>query len=103
MPAGTDNVVTFPDRMHRQWKVFEDMFNESFHDSAVGEQESALALENLKPIFLRYARAEPAQLTCDPEDVLRDLNAYVFRLAGGLMIEILTRQIELQRLRRRDA
>lgn len=95
-----DNVVRLPDSMRRQWRTLEPVFFDGLRGAGCADAESAIAIERLKAVYLRYAK--PKRVTIkpsDPEAAVAEVEGWVKRFAVGLLFEVLVREVELIRLR----
>jgi hypothetical protein len=93
-------VFIFPDRMERQWRVFEADMRSALADLGCDRDTVNATARNLKPVFMRHAREERFSIDqSSPEAGLAALNDWVRRLATGLLVEVALREAELYRLR----
>jgi len=92
-------IVQMPDTMHRQWRVYEAGFQELMRANGIDAEVAKIALDRLKPIYLRYSAPHAIQESSDPEAVLKQVNIWASQLATGLMTEIILREIALINLR----
>lgn len=88
-----------PDTMHRQWRVYEARLHEIMRANGTDAEVAKIALERIKPIYLRCATPLPLPDVSDTETVLKQVNSWVSQLGTGLMTEIIVREVELINLR----
>lgn len=95
-----DNVVTLPDSMQRQWRVYELGLGDHLRKYGCAADEVAHVLESLKPVFLQYATQNLTTTVnpADPGAVVRELNAWVHGIVSGLLEEVAAREVRLYRL-----
>ena len=94
------NIISLPDSMQRQWRVYERGLGHHMRQNGAGTDEISHVLEALKPVFLRYA-TQNLSATIDPtnpEAAVMQLNAWVHGIVGGLLEEVAAREIQLFRL-----
>lgn len=94
-----DNVVQLPDSMQRQWWVFETLLRRELGAAGVDPDVADLALERVKPLYLRHAKPDPIPEGASPEEQLKAINDWVTQFGGFLLLEILIREIQLINLR----
>lgn len=94
-----DNVVQLPDSMQRQWRVFEALLRREFPAAGFDPDVVDIALERIKPLYLKHARPNPIPDDASPEDRLMAINDWVTQFGAGLLLEILIREIQLINLR----
>ncbi len=94
-----DNVVQLPDSMQRQWRVFEGPLRRGLDVAGVAPDVADVALERIKPLYLRHAKPNPIPEDASPEEQLKAINDWVTQFGGGLLLEILIREIQLINLR----
>lgn len=95
-------VFKFPDRMERQWKVFEAGMRSGLADLGCDSDMVDITARNLKPVFMRFARDSEKGFTVMPggqEATLAAIDAWIKRLVTGLLVEIALREAELVALR----
>ncbi len=89
-------VIDFPETMQRQWRVFETDLLGVMQQIGLPPDEVAHLLATLKPIYLRWAR--PGVFSGSGDEVVSQLNTLVHSLTSGLLLEIMTREVNLYRL-----
>lgn len=94
-----DKVVQLPDSMQRQWRVFEAPLRRELGAAGVDPDVADVALERIKPLYLRHAKPNPIPDDASPEERLKAINDWVTQFGGGLLLEILIREIQLINLR----
>ncbi len=94
-----DKVIQLPDSMQRQWRVFEALLRRELGAAGVDHTIADLALERVKPLYLRHAKPNPIPEGASPEEQLKAINDWVTQFGGFLLLEILIREIELINLR----
>lgn len=93
-------VFLFPDRMERQWRLFEADMRCALDAFGCDRGTVDATARNLKPVFMKYARGERFTVVPDnPEAAVEAINAWVRRLATGLLVEVALREAELVLLR----
>lgn len=92
----TGVVIDFPETMQRQWLVFEAAMLGTMQQIGLPPDEVGHLLVTLKPIYLRWAR--PEQFSGSPEELAVALNAWHHKIVYGLLLEIMTREVNLYRL-----
>lgn len=94
-----DNVIQLPEPASRQWRTVEPEFYDLLRGMGCTDAESAIAVERLKAVYLKYSMSR--RVTIDPGDVgvIAEMEDWVRRLVTGLMFEVLVREVELLRLR----
>lgn len=93
------NVHHLPDPMRRQWGVFEKTLRDVMqgHDYALDEIDHVS--EQLRPVYLRYAKGKSFSTAEGADAVIQELNDWVQTQIRGLLMELAAREIELYRLR----
>lgn len=94
-----DNVIRLPDSMQRQWLVFEGILRRELGAAGVDPDVADAALERIKPLYLRHAKPNDIPDGASPEERLKAINDWVTQFGGGLLLEILIREIQLINLR----
>lgn len=94
-----DNVTQLPDSMQRQWRVFEALLRRELGAVGVDPAVSDVALERIKPLYLRHAKPSEIPDGASPEEQLKAFNDWVTQFGAGLLLEILIREIQLINLR----
>lgn len=94
-----DKVIQLPDSMQRQWRVFEALLRRELGAAGVDPDVSDVALERIKPLYLKHAKPNPIPEDASPEEQLKAINDWVTQFGGGLLLEILIREIQLINLR----
>lgn len=93
-------VFIFPDRMERQWRVFETDLRSTLPALGCDRDTVDATVRNLKPVFMRYARDESFTVVPDnPEAAVEAINAWVRKLVTGLLVEVALREAKLILLR----
>ncbi len=93
------NVVSLPDRMERQWRVYESNIQELMRENGIDADVGKVALARVKPIYLRCAKSHAIPHVSDPEAVLQEVNRWASQLGTGLLMEIILREVALINLR----
>lgn len=96
------NVISFPETMHREWRVLEKQVRPVLLELGASPEEAEHALEAVRPVWIEYGR-EAAAVPFDAQDVegaIRAMNAFFSSVNAGLVSELLRREVELFRLRR---
>jgi hypothetical protein len=95
------NVIRLPDRMERQWHVFEGRLREKLSGEGCPADVADAALQNLRIVYLEYARNDRILIhSGDHRDGgLTAINEWVGGLCMGLLGAVLMREIELILLR----
>lgn len=94
-----DNVTQLPDPMQRQWRVFEALLRRELGAVGVDPDVADVALERIKPIYLRHAKPSEIPDGASPEEQLKAFNDWVTQFGTGMLLEILIREIQLINLR----
>ena len=97
MSAG--KVAQLPDSMQRQWRVFEALLRRELGAVGVDPDVADVALERIKPLYLQHAKPNPIPEDASPEEQLKAINDWATQFGGGLLLEILIREIQLINLR----
>ncbi|MBU1223097.1 MAG: hypothetical protein KKA22_12930 [Gammaproteobacteria bacterium] len=93
-------VFIFPDRMERQWRVFEADTRGALADLGCDRDTVDATARNLKPVFMKHARDESFTVVPDNrEAAVAAVNAWVKGLVTGLLVEVALREAELILLR----
>ncbi len=95
----TNKVIELPDSMQRQWRVFEALLRREMGAAGVDPAVSDIALERIKPLYLRHAKPNDIPDGASPEEKLKAINDWVTQFGGSLLLEILIREIQLINLR----
>jgi hypothetical protein len=85
--------------MQRQWRVYEATLRRELGAVGVEPDVADVALERIKPIYLRHAKPNEIPNVVSPDELLRLINDWVKQLGNGLLMEILVREIQLINLR----
>lgn len=94
-----NKVIELPDSMQRQWRVFEAMLRRELSAAGVDPDVADVALERIKPIYLRHAKPNEIPNGASPEEQMKAINDWVTQFGGGMLLEILIREIQLINLR----
>lgn len=97
--SADDKVIQLPDSMQRQWRVFEALLRRELGAVGVDPDVADVALERIKPIYLRHAKPNPIPEDASPEEQLRAFNDWVTQFGTGMLLEIMIREIQLINLR----
>lgn len=92
-----DNVIGFPETMTRQWHIFERVIGDVLADLGLPDDEITHALSVIRPIYLRFGKPENFKGTT-AEEAVDSLNRWVQQLTSGLLLEVVSRELELYRL-----
>lgn len=93
------NVVEMPDSMQRQWRVIEARLRRELDAVGVVPAASVVALERIKPIYLRHAKPNEIPDGASPDEQVKAVNDWVTQLCCGMLLELLSREIQLIYLR----
>lgn len=92
-------VIRLPDTMHRQWRVFADDLRAQALRAGATHAEIEHAVLTVHPLFLEYGTpTAPSVAGLSGDDAVATVNAWARDLLGGLMTELIAREIELHRL-----
>lgn len=94
-----NKVIELPDSMQRQWRVFEAMLRRELGAAGVDPAVSDIALDRIKPLYLRHAKPNEIPEGASPDEQLKAINDWVTQFGTGLLLEILIREIQLINLR----
>lgn len=94
-------VISLPDRMERQWRVYETGLRTRMKESGIDSTMAEYALARLKPVYMRYSLVRVVEIPAEasPDQAVKIVNDWLSQLGSGLMLEILLRDVELYRLR----
>lgn len=85
--------------MHRQWRVFADDLHANALRAGATHAEAEHAVRVVHPLFLAYGTPKaPSVAGLAGDEALATVNAWARDLLGGLMTELIAREIELHRL-----
>jgi hypothetical protein len=92
-------IFTLPDTMNRQWRVFADDLRAQARAGGATHAETEHAVSVVQPLFLRYGTPKaPDVAGLSGDDAVASVNAWARDLVGGIMTELIAREIELHRL-----
>lgn len=92
-------VLRLPDTMHRQWRVFADDLRAQARAGGATHAETEHAVRVVHPLFLEYGTPRaPSVAGLSGDEAVVTVNEWARDLLGGLMTELIAREIELHRL-----
>lgn len=91
-----NNVTRLPDGMHRQWRVYEKRLRAELAGAECSPDEVEHVCLVVKGLYLKYAK--PTKIAGkDLDSALQSLNDWVYQQVGGLLMEVVAREVKLFR------